>query len=275
MIQGLTERDMRGLRFVVEQKAVSYLHLAQHFAPNFEPALDSPPTQDDGGRTKARGGDRRHAPWPRDRKARIHAVSQLVDKWWKSGWVCKERPYLERPQWLWVTEAGLRRLGLEYSDAHFFEEEELNHLYQVTAIRLRLARRPEGAQSTWFAHTWISERAIKASYPQNRPGTVLPHLPDGALELDQDALVKMERGVELPLRRGDRIAIEVELSRKHFQRLEEILPDLLRHYRGVWYFCERKAYDAVVATKQRLVEGGVLTAEQSRLIRVIHLDAEC
>lgn len=274
MMQGLTERDMRGLRFAAEQKAVSYLHLAQHFAPNCEPALASPPTQDDGWRMKARGGDRRHAPWPSDRKARLHAVSRIVDKWWKNGWACKERPYLERPQWLWVTEAGLRRLGLEYNDAHFFDEEELNHLYQVTAIRLRLARRPESAQSTWFPHTWISERAIKAGYPQNRPGIILPHLPDGALELDQDAPVKMERGVELPLRRGDRIAIEVELSRKHFQRLEEILPGLLQHYRGAWYFCERKAYDAIVATKQRLVEAGVLTAAQSRLIRVIHLDEE-
>src|SRR5712692_10138189 len=270
MIQGLTERSLRGLRFVAEQKAVSYLHLAQYFAPNFEPALDAPLAKHEREWAKERGGNRRHVPWPRDRRERIHAVSQLVDKWWKSGWVYKERPYLERPQWLWVTEAGLRRLGLEYSDAHFFEEEELNHLYQVTAIRLRLARRPESPQAAWVAHTWISERAIKASYPQNRPGIVLPHLPDGVLELDEDAPVKMERGVELPLRRGDRIAIEVELSRKHFQRIEEILPDLLRNYRGVWYFCERKAYDAVVATKHRLVEGGILTPEQSRLIRVIH-----
>jgi hypothetical protein len=188
--------------------------------------------------------------------------------------VCKERPYLERPKWIWVSDAGLRRLGLEYSDAHFFEEEELNHLYQVTAIRLKLARRPEDPGAAWFAHSWISERAIKASYPQNRPGTVLPHLPDGALELDEDAFVKMERGIEISLRRGARIAVEVELSRKHFQRLEEILPDLLLHYSGAWYFCEQKAYDAVVATKQRLVEGGVLSKEQSTLIRVIHLDQE-
>lgn len=274
MLQGLTERSIRGLRFTADQKAVSYIHLAQYFAPNFEPALDYPPARDDDKRLIARGGNRRNAPWPLDRKARIHAVSQIVDKWWKNGWVWKERPHLERPKWVWVNEAGLRRLGLEYIDAHFFEEEELNHLYQVTAIRLRLARRPEDPHAVWFAHTWISERAIKASYPQNRPGILLPHLPDGALELDEDALVKMERGVELPLRRGDRIAIEVELSRKHFQRLEEILPDLLRHYRGVWYFCERKAYDAVVATKQRLVEGGILSKEQSRLIRVIHLEQE-
>src|SRR6266849_6196561 len=205
MTRGLTERGLRGLRFTAEQKAVSYIHLAQYFAPNYEPALDSPPEKDESVRTKERGGNRRNAPWPRGRKARIHAVSQIVDKWWKNGWVCKERPYLERPKWVWVNEAGLRRLGLEYNDAHFFEEEELNHLYQVTAIRLRLGRRPEDPQAVWFAHTWISERAIKASYPQNRPGIALPHLPDGALELDGDALVKMERGIELPLRRGDRV----------------------------------------------------------------------
>lgn len=274
MITGLTERSIRGLYFTADQKAVSYIHLAQYFAPNFEPALDYSPEKDESVLPKVRGGNRRNAPWPRDHKARIHAVSQIVDKWWSNGLACKERPHLDRPMWAWVSEAGLRRLGLAYNDTHFFEEEELNHLYQVTAIRLRLARRPEDPGVSWFRHTWISERAIKAGYPQNTLGIVLPHLPDGALELDEDAFVKMERGVELPLRRGDRIAIEVELSRKDFSRLEVILPDLLRHYSGVWYFCERKAYDAVVATKQRLTEGGLLTKEQSRRIRVIHLDQE-
>jgi len=84
----------------------------------------------------------------------------------------------------------------------------------------------------------------------------------------------MERGIELSLRRGERIAIEVELSRKDFARLETILPNLLQHYSGVWYFCEPKAYDAVVSAKHRLVGAAVLTKEQGTRIRVIHLEQE-
>ena len=169
MRTGLTERSIRGLRFAAEQKAVSYTHLAQFFAPNYEPACDCPPLQEDW-RPKPRGGNRRNAPWPCDLRARLHAVSQLVEKWREKGFVCKERPYLERPMWLWVTEAGLRWLGLPYRDASFYEEAELHHLSQVTAIRLRLARHPENPEATWFRHTWISERAIKASYPPARTG---------------------------------------------------------------------------------------------------------
>ena len=66
----------------------------------------------------------------------------------------------------------------------------------------------------------MSERVIKVGYPQNTQGIVLPHLPDGALELDEDSFVKMADGILLPFRRGDRLAIEVERSRKDFHRLE-------------------------------------------------------
>ena len=76
------------------------------------------------------------------------------------------------------------------------------------------------------------------------------------------------------MRRGERIAIEVELSRKDFARLQSILPDLLQHYSGVWYFCEQKAYDALVLAKQRLLGSGVLSKEQGTRIRVIHLQQE-
>ena len=92
---GLTERSIRGLRFAAEQKAVSYTHLAQFFAPNYEPACDCPPLQEDW-QPQARGGNRRNTPWPGDLRARLHAVSQLVEKWRKKGFVCKERPYLDQ-----------------------------------------------------------------------------------------------------------------------------------------------------------------------------------
>ena len=156
----------------------------------------------------------------------------------------------------------MHALGLPYQDTHFYDTEELNHLYHITQVRLELARSTHVPR-----HTWISERAIAATYSQKMAGDTLPHLPDGALELDEDAVVSMGRNSSLSLKRNDRIAVETELSRKKFARLDEILLSLLENYSGVWYFCTSKPYDAVMVTKHSLTQ-----AQQQR-IRVLHLDA--
>lgn len=190
----------------------------------------------------------------------------------KDGLGQTERPWKDRPKWVWVAMAGIRRLGLHYTDAHFAaDEEELDHLYQITRIRLLLGRRPADPAAAWFAHTWISERAIKATYPQNMAGVTLPHLPDGMMELDEDAEVRMAGGEKVKMKRGDSLASEIERSRKDFARLDVILPDLLRHYQGVWYFCRPKAADAVHATIDRLLKAGTLLPDQAKLIRVLDL----
>ncbi len=272
MTQTLNGRAIDVLTFMADMKATSYTHIGQFIAPNFEPAIDEP---SDPAKKNRRGGNQRHAPWPLDRHKRVKAVSQLVDRWEDAGLVQSERPWLDRPKWAWVTMAGLRRLGLPYNNAQFCEdEEELNHLYQITRVRLLVARRPEAPEAAWFEHTWVSERAIKASYPQNSPGIVLPHLPDGAMELEKNSFVKMAEGVLVPFQRGERIAVEIERSRKDFPRLEVILPDLIKHYVGVWYFCRAKAADAVLKTKERLLKEGILTGAQARLIRVLDLAEE-
>ena len=270
MIRGLTERDKRGLGFVADMKVVSFIHLAQFYAPNFEPATEGPRPRKNAGEPR-RGGDMRNAPWPIYLRDRIHAITRIVHRWEAWGLAQTERPWLDHPKWIWVNGAGVRRLGLDYNDAHFPDEEELDHLYQVTRIRLIVGHCPDGAETAWFKHTWISERAMKSDYPQNTAGIVLPHLPDGALELDEDAEVKMADGEKVLFRRGNRIAVEVERRRKDFRRMEEILPDLLKHYSGVWYFCQPKAADAVLATKLRLVQAGLLTRAQTKLIRVLDL----
>lgn len=296
MTQGLSKRERCLLVFAADQKAVSYLHAAQYLAPNYEPATDPPPKEAKGGLSEemsevgdqtevpssetgkpkpARGGDRRNAPWPRDRRLRLKAVSRIIKELERKGWVETADPWKDRPKWMYVTMPGLRRLGLDYNEAHFPEdEEELDHLYQITRVRLLVGHRPEDPESAWFAHTWISERAIKADYPQNEAGVTLAHLPDGALELDEDALVKMADGEKFPFKRGDCLAVEVERSRKDFARLDVILPDLLKHYAGVWYFCSPKAADAVHLTIERLVKAGTLTRNQAKLIRVLDLEEE-
>jgi len=91
------------------------------------------------------------------------------------------------------------------------------------------------------------------------------------MELDEDAFVKMADGELQPFRRGDRLAVEIERSRKDFHRLDVILPDLLKHYVGDWYFCRPKAADAVLKTRERLVKEGTLSVAQSKLIRVLDL----
>jgi hypothetical protein len=273
MIQGLNVRDTLGLYFVADMRAVNYLHLAQFFAPNFEPATEEPRLQRSDGKP-IRGGNMRNAPWPTNRQDRIHAVTRIVHKWEVRGLVQTYRPWLDRPKWVSMTLEGLCRLGLYYNDAPFPDEDDLDHLFQITRVRLIVGRRPEELGTAWFRHTWISERAIKSGYPQNTAGIVLPHLPDGALELDEDAVVKIADGEKVLFRRGSRIAAEVERRRKDFRRLEEILPDLLNHYSGVWYFCQPKAADAVLATKLRLVQEGVLTKTQAKLIRVLDLEEE-
>jgi hypothetical protein len=282
-MEGLNTRAKLGVRFVADMKAVSYLHLAQYLAPNYEPATETSPAGEEEQPgysiekryTSRRGGPRRNAPWPTDRRLRLKAVSRLVHEWEDMGLVQTERPWSDQPKWVWATMAGLCRLGLTYNDAHFPEaEEELEHLYQITRVRLLVGRRPQESGAAWFAHSWVSERAIKSGYPQNTAGVVLPHLPDGAMELDEDAPVRMASGELLSFRRGDRLAVEVERTRKDFARLEAILPDLLAHYRGVWYFCSPKAADAVLATKERLVRAGALTIDQAQLIRVLDLAEE-
>jgi hypothetical protein len=270
MIQPLNKRTRRALQFVAAQKAVSYTHLGQFLAPNFEPAIDE--EKPDSPQSKTRGGNLRNVPWPQDRHKRLKAVSRLVDEWDKEDLVQKEQPWRDDPKWVWVTEYGLRRLGLSYNDAHWYDEEELNHLYQITRVRLMVGRKPSDPEASWFAHTWISEREIESEFPFRETGITLPHLPDGAMELDEDAEVKMAGGEKLPFRRGDCIGVEVERSRKDFARLDGILPDLLRNYQGVWYFCRPKAADAVHATIDRLLKAETLTPDQAKLIRVLDLE---
>jgi hypothetical protein len=213
MTQGLSKRERDLSVFTADQKAVSYLHAAQFLAPNFAPTTDAPP-QETGGEVsrtqqpRRRGGDLRHAPWPHapwpcDRRLRLKAISRIAKELERKGYLGIAAPWKDRPKWIYVTMAGIRRLGLDYHDAHFpHDEEELDHLYQITRVRLLIGRRPEHPQAAWFTHTWISERQLKASYPQNEPGVTLPHLPDGALELDEDAEVKMAGGEKLPFGRG-------------------------------------------------------------------------
>jgi len=71
------------------------------------------------------------------------------------------------------------------------------------------------------------------------------------------------------MQREQRVAIEIELSRKSFERLNHrVLPSLLEHYDYVWYFCDEPARQAVYKAR-----GEYLKAEaDQRRIRIMKLE---
>lgn len=275
----VTPRDRLGLRFAGEQKYVRYDSLGQLFAPDYAPATDVLPLglhrphmrkqqstkhemqadslESDEVQAKSqeskRGGYRGALPWPTNYRKRIHAVGSIVDRWvQKMGYAKTWRPASDQPKWVTLTQAGLRFVGLEYDEVDWPEDFELlNHTHHINMVRLLLAHR-QNDKGNVPLHTWISERAIEADYPLLRAGMSLPTTPDGILEVTQDnGTIQLATGELLPVRRGDTIAVEVELSRKSFERYgKRVFPSHLEQFTVVWYFCGADAYDAVVAARR-------------------------
>ena len=73
----------------------------------------------------------------------------------------------------------------------------------------------------------------------------------------------------VPLSAQALLGVEIELSRKSYERLAtHVLPGLLEHYDFVWYFCLQEAYHAVVAARRNYVQ----TDEERKRIRIHLLD---
>lgn len=97
------------------------------------------------------------------------------------------------------------------------------------------------------------------------------HRPDGIMVLHGDGAFPMMRGGAvagwIPMRGGQTVAIEVELTRKGRERLGEgILPSLLAHYDFAWYFCgTREVYETMVVARRDALR----TAEERERIRIL------
>src|SRR5690349_14904452 len=90
------------------------------------------------------------------------------------------------------------------------------------------------------------ERAIAATFPPKEAGVLLPCLPNGVMHLEDDGAWDIRVAGQIvdtvAMQSGQTVAIEVELSRKSFERLNQrVLPSLLEQ----WYFCEEQARHAV------------------------------
>lgn len=273
----VTDRDWEGLRFVAEMKFVRYDTLGEYWAQGFEPATDESQTLDDKHEWPMHhGGKRTGMPWPRDYRKRLSAVAQVVSRWErKMGFAETWQPFASQPKWVRITEEGLCELGLPWAEIPFPERERLrhddehnSHIHRMNQVRLSLARGDVEVPR----HRWISEREIEANLPLKEPGVTLPHKPDGYLELEEDGAWELKRGdgsiERIPLLQRSRISLEIEHSRKSYERLGTlVLPSLLEHYDFVWYFCLQEAYNAVVVARRDYVR----TDEERKRIRILLL----
>ncbi len=234
----LTARDWSGLRFAAEMYAARLDHLGQLFAPGLEPAQPEPRPSP----AYPAGQKRRRLPWPRDPEKRLANVYDIVRRWQTLGFARLEKPFLNAPMWVWVTRHGLEELGLAY-DAGFPQRADLAHIHQINHVRLTLARaaqiRASEPANQVPAHIWISERALAAAQGGQLAGTSVGHRPDGVLQL----------------RNGSLEAVEVELTRKSYERLQDILSELTAPksgYARVRYFVSENAAPVLVEARAQL-----------------------
>lgn len=248
--------------------------LGEYLAPGYAPALLEPPSEQ---LTDTRAPSKRN--WPADLRHRLMAVSRLIRKLAARGYVEVIQPWADQPAWYRVTSAGLRRIGLDWSEIPFpatYEDLEnrlrhdmyhASHHYLITQMRLVLAR----GESDAPRHHWKGEREIELALPPREAGVHRPHKPDGILYLDAEGgwdILSADRTTvkdRVEMRAGQLVGIEVECSQKNDGRLAQILPDLLAHHDYVWYFCLTNTIRNAVAQARR----DVLTDhEQQRRVRI-------
>ncbi len=259
----LDERDLRQLDFTCYSTTARVDQLAQLSAPDLSPATDDEPRRrlkkgEPKPPPKPRGGPRPN--WPQGRYARVHAQMQIVNHWVELGYAEVERPNRDTPLWVVVTRAGMERIGAPYDDVPF-PAGNLEHMYLVNEVRLFLLRSTKIPQ-----HSWTSEREIQAHEPFKHKGLELPHRTDGIMTIEIGGDMPLG-GSTVHLEGGERIAIEVERTRKDFKGLEkDILPDLLAHYDRVWYFANPGPYAAVSQSREKL------TPDQQKRLHIWRLN---
>jgi hypothetical protein len=255
-------RERFALEFAAHGKTARIDQVAQILAPGYEPAIDDEP------RRRLRKGEDKPTPkdkggkhdWPLGRHQRVSATLPMVNDWVSWGLALKVHVLDDMPDWVVPTEEGLRWLGLSYPPIEF-PFGDLPHIYLINEIRLFLMR---SSKIPPFA--WTSERELEIQEPRKTRGLELPHRPDGIMTIETDGELTVNDQV-LHLRAGEHLAVEAERSRKEFEDLERILPDLLRHYDRAWYFAGPGAYDAV--SKER----AKLPPEEQQRIQVFRLSA--
>ncbi len=197
----LQPRDLWALRWIAEQKALRYDQIADLFGlwQGWQEADAAKPLPATSSAT----------PYT------FNAVRRVASRWCKLGYARTEKPFALEPPWVWVTQKGVRELGLPY-ETRFPMLDDLAHIAAINTVRFRLAR-----SKTYAAFTWRSERAIFASREEGTRDVAYGHTPDGELYAQGEA--------------EPQVAVEVELTRKSYARLDAILRELTATYPQVLY----------------------------------------
>ena len=191
----MTERDLVVLRWIGEQYAVRVDHLAVLAGRESDSELQTA-----------------------EQLARP-TVQQLYNRYLKAGWVEKRKLLAADPQWIWLTKAGLKQVGLDYP-YRVPSIARLQHIYAVNAVRLAIEAKI-GDKTVW-----VSDRKIN----QERKERGRQHIVDGEVHYTTKAI---------------RVAIEVEITQKTKKSLQAILAELEGEYQVVWYFLSDQCYNAV------------------------------
>jgi hypothetical protein len=179
----LTQRDRDGMLFIGEQSGVRRDQMPRYLGRHSPRATKKP---GEVGATTAQG---------------------ILERWCTLDWVQSVPIYKNEPDWLYLTEKGLRALNLPYHPWTPKRGSQLEHMYWVNEVRLLL-------EDLYPHGRWVSERHIRHT-------RTMTHYPDAEFALPN---------VPKP------IAIEVERSLKDSARLDDILPWLAARYENTWYF---------------------------------------
>ena len=191
----LTDRDLLTLNWIGEQYAVRLDVLQRLLGRDTQQATKEP-----GSVTES-------------------TARRVVGRWKAEGLVESRKFFFGKPEWVWLTTAGLTQMNLPYR-IWSPKVSTLNHFHSVNLVRMHI----EASYEEPF--TWQSERSLRRRYQNDRSR----HISDAELHHSQGA-----------------IGIEVELTQKSQRRVIDIVRKLAHQYDQVWYFVNQ-ATDPVVRT---------------------------
>lgn len=153
------------------------------------------------------------AAFPLSERVAYRRLQRLV----QDGYLRRKRVLADLPRLYLLTQRGVDASGTDFGRVRNVRLQTLDHDLTMADVAVALLRLYPGS-------FWLTERELRRKAGQGF-GSVgaREHVPDGVLLLAN----------------GQKIAVEVETSRKPRQRTERILRYYLRRsdYIAVWYFC--------------------------------------
>ncbi len=151
---------------------------------------------------------------------------RVIARWKAEGLAESRKFFFGKPEWVWLTTAGLSQMNLPYR-IWSPKVSTLNHFHSVNLVRLRI----EASYEDPF--TWRSERSLRRRYQNDKSR----HIPDAELHHGQGT-----------------IGIEVELTQKSQRRVSDIVRKLDHQYEQVWYFVNQTTDPVVRAAVGQEIE---------------------